>query len=60
MQITLAWKEDKFGNDNGLMHAWGGMIQKYNLGGDYYQLWPVPRSETEKNDALKQNDGWIN
>ena len=54
------WKEDKFGNDNGLMHAWGGMIQKYNLGGDYYQLWPVPRSETEKNDALKQNDGWIN
>ena len=55
-----SWKEDKFGNDNGLMHAWGGMIQKYNLGGDYYQLWPVPRSETEKNDALKQNDGWIN
>jgi len=54
------WKEDKFGNDNGLMHAWGGMIQKYNLGGDYYQLWPVPRSEVEKNDALVQNEGWIN
>lgn len=54
------WKEDKFGDDNGLMHAWGGMISKYNLGGDYYVLWPIPRSETEKNDALKQNDGWIN
>ena len=54
------WKEDKFGNNNGLMHAWGGMIQKYNLGGDYYELWPIPRSETEKNDALEQNDNWIN
>lgn len=54
------WKEDKFGNDNGLTHAWGGMIMKYNLGGDYYQLWPIPRSEKEKNDALVQNDGWIN
>jgi len=54
------WKEDKFGNDNGLTHAWGGVIQKYNLGGDYYELWPIPRSEAEKNNALEQNDGWIN
>jgi hypothetical protein len=54
------WKDDKFGNDNGITHAWGGMIQKYNLGGDYYELWPVPRSEIEKNNELEQNDGWIN
>ena len=54
------WKDDKFGDSNGIMHAWGGIISYYSLGGDYYDLWPVPRSETEKNDALLQNEGWIN
>ena len=54
------WKKDKFDNDNGLMHAWGGMILKYNLGGDYYELWPIPGNERDKNNNLVQNIGWIN
>ena len=51
--------EDKYSNDNGLMHAWGETILPYSYGGNYYAVWPIPQSEIERNPALEQNEGWI-
>ena len=53
------WKADKFSENNGLQHVWGDPVYTYSWGGEEYWKWPIPSSEREMNNNLKQNDGWL-
>ena len=53
------WKEDKFATNNGLQHVWGDPVYTYSWGGEEYWKWPIPSTECEKNNNLKQNNGWL-
>ena len=53
------WKEDKFAENNGLQHVWGDPVYTYSWGGEEYWKWPIPSTEREMNNNLKQNDGWL-
>ena len=53
------WKKDKFSVDNGLQQVWGDPVYTYSWGGEEYWKWPIPSTEREKNNNLKQNDGWL-
>lgn len=53
------WKQDKFSENNGLQHVWGDPVYTYSWGGEEYWRWPIPSTEYEKNNNLKQNDGWL-
>ena len=52
------WKEDKFADGNGMLHAWGAPVYTYSWGGEQYWKWPLPQSETQRNTNLEQNDQW--
>lgn len=54
------WKEDKFAEGNGMLHAWGSPVYTYSWGGEQYWKWPLPQSETQRNTNLVQNDQWSN
>ena len=53
------WKEDKFAENNGLQHVWGDPVYTYSWGGEEYWKWPIPSTEREMNNNLKQNEGWL-
>ena len=53
------WKEDKFAENNGLQHVWGDPVYTYSWGGEEYWKWPIPSTEREMNNILKQNEGWL-
>lgn len=53
------WKRDKFAENNGLQHVWGEPVYTYSWGGEEYWRWPVPSTESEMNNNLQQNDGWL-
>lgn len=53
------WKEFKFDLCKGHHEVWGTPVYEYDWGGDAFELWPLPSSETEKNTNLLQNDGWL-
>ena len=52
------WKDNKFASGNGLLQVWGAPLYEYIWGGNAYNKWAIPRSETEKNTNLEQNDYW--
>jgi hypothetical protein len=54
------WKETKFkGGDNGKAESiWGASIRPYMWPGNYLYVWPVPRTEIEKNTNLTPTPGW--
>ena len=54
-----SWKEDKFTEGNGNLHAWGQVATTaYTWLGDHLYIFPVPASEVEKNPNLKKTPGW--
>ena len=53
------WKADKFSENNGLQHVWGDPVYTYSWGGEEYWKWPIPSTEREMNNNLKQNEGWL-
>ena len=53
------WKEDKFAENNGRQHVWGDPVYTYSWGGEEYWKWPIPSTEREMNNNLKQNEGWL-
>lgn len=58
----LRWncrKEEKFYEGSGLIAIWGTPTYN-NVYVDYYDIWPIPQAEIEKNRNLTQNPGWIN
>ncbi|SHM00405.1 Starch-binding associating with outer membrane [Chitinophaga jiangningensis] len=54
------WKEKTFGAGAGIQQVWGANVVNYSWKGDYIYAWPIPQAEIERNQNLKQNDGWIN
>lgn len=52
------WKDSKFFPGSGDKQIWGEVDSEY-VWYDYLNCWPIPKTEREKNPALKQNPGWI-
>ena len=57
------WKQSKFNNDDknnpaGMKEAWGVVSYPLTWGGDYYNVWPIPKHEIDMNPELTQNPGW--
>jgi hypothetical protein len=58
------WKQAKFrvGADGAAKGksetVWGASIQPYSWPGDHIYVWPVPRTETQKNANLKPTPNW--
>ncbi|MDR1631708.1 MAG: RagB/SusD family nutrient uptake outer membrane protein [Dysgonamonadaceae bacterium] len=54
------WKQTKFkgGADGKSETIWGANMFSYTWAGDHLYVWPVPRTETEKNLNLTKTPGW--
>ena len=52
------WHQKKFVESNGMTEIWGTKKYTNSWQGDYCVKWAIPQSEVEKNENLKQNDGW--
>lgn len=54
------WKETKFASGSGEKQIWGELDgAPFYWPGDYYNKWPIPRTEVEMNSNIKQNEGWV-
>lgn len=59
----MRWKtlhQTKYKSGCGLKQIWGQNQYTDTWGGDHYYNWPIPTSETQKNENLTQVEGWIN
>lgn len=53
------WHETKFRKDKGGMQSvWGNIKNPYKWPGNHLYIWPVPRTEIEKNPNLLKTPGW--
>lgn len=53
------WHETKFRNNTGGMQSvWGNIKNPYTWPGNHLYIWPVPRTEIEKNPNLVKTPGW--
>lgn len=54
------WKETVFFPGNGAKEIWGTLKYEYSWKSDFQYNWAIPRTETEMNSNIIQNEGWIN